>query len=353
MTTKTFYARGDSSSANNASLNATGTNKVPTTELVFSSGATGDILLDYAGGGFDPDTTVFVDGVERFFTVEFSGTLPHTNKLSNVNGEDLRGEEIAVITTDDGTRYFILTNGVTSFATMDDFPNGAHPIENVDNTNNVIICFARDTHIKTERGEVLVQDLKVGDLLATADDGFQPIRWITSRKFGFSDLLCHSEYRPIRIPQGFLGKGLPSADLTVSPLHRIAISSWASEMLFFTQEAMLAAKHLMENQSIEHPDIAAGVEYFHILLDSHQVVFANDLPTESLYPGDTAIASLTPSARESFESAFTEYSDDWKDYGPTARRVLTRYEANVLISHAGLDGIGAIDCCSAPLPIAA
>lgn len=114
---------------------------------------------------------------------------------------------------------------------------------------------------------------------------------------------------------------------------------------------MLATKHLMENQTIKHPDITTGVEYFHILLDSHQVIFANGLPTESLYPGDTAIASLTPSARQSLNKVFNNDNSD--DYGPTARRVLKQYEANMLISQAGLNGIGTIDCFTDPLAMAA
>jgi len=45
------------------------------------------------------------------FTVEFSGTLPITQRLANVNGQNLQGEEIVVITTEDGQRYFFLSSG--------------------------------------------------------------------------------------------------------------------------------------------------------------------------------------------------------------------------------------------------
>ena len=107
----TFYARGDNSSANNAAPNALGTNNVASTELEFTSAPGGDFVLEYNGGASDPDTVVLVDGVEMTFTVEFSGTLPTTNKLSNVNGEDLRGEEILVITTEDGLRGECSSNG--------------------------------------------------------------------------------------------------------------------------------------------------------------------------------------------------------------------------------------------------
>lgn len=336
MPTLTFYARGDSTSANNASLNAMGTNKVPTTELVFSSGTSGDLLLEYANGGFDPDTTVFVDGVERSFVVEFSGNLPSTNKLSNVNGEDLRGEEIIVITTDDGTRYFFLSNGTTSFATMDDFPNGAHPIQNVDNVNDVVICFARGSMIGTPVGEVPVESLKAGDVVITADGRTTRVAWVTKRAFDFMDLLFEPAYRPVTIPKGFLGTGYPHSDLTVSALHRIVVSSWVSELLFCEPEVMVAAKHLMQSAQSARVNLGDGVEYFHLMLDRHDVLIANGLPSESMFPGDQAIASLSEKSRRELECRFRNVHSDWSQYGPTARRVLTGYEAKLLIAYGGM-----------------
>jgi len=49
-----FWARGDSATANNASINSQGTNKVATTQLKFVSGPSGDLNLDHvSGGGID------------------------------------------------------------------------------------------------------------------------------------------------------------------------------------------------------------------------------------------------------------------------------------------------------------
>lgn len=71
MATISFFARGDSNTANNAALNAQNTNTTPTTEITFSSGASGNLLLEPNGGNTDPDTTVIVNGVEMSFTVKF------------------------------------------------------------------------------------------------------------------------------------------------------------------------------------------------------------------------------------------------------------------------------------------
>lgn len=41
-----------------------------------------------------------------------------------------------------------------------------------------VACFAADSAIDTKDGPVPVQDLRIGDLLRTADNGFQPVRVI-------------------------------------------------------------------------------------------------------------------------------------------------------------------------------
>ncbi|MGL4822623.1 MAG: Hint domain-containing protein, partial [Plesiomonas shigelloides] len=86
-------------------------------------------------------------------------------------------------------------------------------------------CFARGTMIRTENGEVAVEDLVAGDMVYTADRGYQPVRWIGSRRIGSAELMAFPKLRPIRIAAGALGEALPSKELVVSPQHRILISS--------------------------------------------------------------------------------------------------------------------------------
>lgn len=84
-----------------------------------------------------------------------------------------------------------------------------------------VVCFARDTLIQTISGQKPVQDLNVGDLIFTRDNGYQPIRWIGQRSYSGAALQDQSWLRPIKIRAGALGHGLPSLDLIVSPQHRI------------------------------------------------------------------------------------------------------------------------------------
>jgi len=235
---------------------------------------------------------VLVDGVSTTFTVEFSGTLPFTNKLSNVNGFDLRGEEIVVITTADGQRYFFLTNGTTSLATMDAFPNGAHTIENVDATTDILVCFVGGTLIRTPTGDVPVEQLRAGDLVLDAEGTPTVLRWISKRAVSLFEQLAEPDHRPIRIRKDAFGPGRPFADLCISPLHRILVDGWETELLFAEAEMFVAAKHLLNGSTITRPAVTAGVEYYHLLFDTHEVILANGLGSESLYPGEIAQAVI-------------------------------------------------------------
>lgn len=332
IVTTTFYARGDSSSANNSSLNAQGTNQVPVTTLEFQATAGGDIILEYNGGAADPDTVVLVDGVEMTFTVEFSGTLPFSNKLSNVNGEDLRGTEIMVITTSDGQRYFFSTDGSASFATMDDFPNGAHSIENVDTATDVLICFSAGTNIETPAGNVKVEDLRVGDLVTTLS-GPKPLRWIGVRHVSASQLQEKPHFRPVIIQKDALGAGHPTSDLSVSPNHRVLLSGWHMELTFATDAMLCAAKHLVNNTTITTDSDATSAEYYHLMFDEHEIVFSNGLATESLL-GDAMAATIGAAPAEyEFKELFGIRASLETQGKPAAYPSMRHYEAKMVHPH--------------------
>lgn len=335
MATISFFARGDSATANNSYLNATGNTQVPTTELVFDSGDTGDLVLDYNGGAVDPDTTVWVNGVEHNFTVEFSGTLPHSNKLSDVNGEDLRGEPITVVTIA-GQRYFFLENGA-SLATMDAFPNGAHAIQSYDTTTDVPVCFTRGVLIRTPEGEVPVETLTAGDLVETCEGNTRKVRWVSSRKVRRAELILSPEKRPVCIAADRFGPGMPESDLWLSPQHRVLVSGWQVELLFHDQEVFVAAKHLSSPEKDAEWDLDGGVEYYHILLDTHEAVVSNGMATESFFPGDEAVVSLRAEQRAEMQWSMPELGGDWGRYGPLSRQAINGAEARVLREFAGLE----------------
>ena len=335
-----FYARGDSSSANNSELNSQNTSTTPTTLLEFIPD--GDVILDTNGGLSDPDTLLSVNGgTPTTFTVEFYGYLPLISKLSNVNGYDLQGEPIVVI-TDDTTlqRYYFLANGQTLFpdlatmyATMDAMPNGAIAITAVDYNppGGVTICFARGSRIETpDRGLVPVEQLCAGDLVI-CETGPMPIVWVGSSNVSYTRLLAAPHLRPIKIAPGAIGDNLPAAEVNLSPNHRVVLDNWRISLAIGSERALCPAKHLVNNTTITRTLPAEGVEYFHILVDGHHIVSCEGLPCETLFTGPIALQSLEPAAREELETLFPHLRDETAiQMAPLALPELKAHEARAL-----------------------
>lgn len=83
--------------------------------------------------------------------------------------------------------------------------------------------------------------------------------------------------------------GLPSTDLLLSPQHRVLVSPGKRQLLSGATEALLPAKKLTSLPGVFVDEGVRAVTYFHILLEAHEVIYANDAPTESLYLGTSAL----------------------------------------------------------------
>jgi hypothetical protein len=334
-----LYARGDNSTANNASVNSQNTNTVPTTEIVFdvdpAAGEDGDFILEYNDGASDPDTLMYVDGVATTFTVEFSGLLPTTNNLSNVNGFDLRGEEIVVVTDDTtGQRYYMLTNSETlfssdeeMFATLDAIPNGSLAITTIDTATPITICFARGSRIDTPSGPCAIEKLQIGDHVLT-DTGPEPILWIGSRVLSAIDLIKSPSLRPIIVRKNALSPGYPSSDVILSPNHRLLLNDWRLELHFGLETALCAAKHLVDGKAVQSFMPTQGIEYFHIMLASHRTVTCEGLISETLYTGQNSLAAVSEESRAELLALFPDMFTENRP--PLVRPELGRYEASLV-----------------------
>ncbi len=158
--------------------------------------------------------------------------------------------------------------------------------------DSTVPCFAKHTLIETPSGPARIQDLRKGDQVLTLDQGEQTIRWVGSRKIGRKALMKTPKLRPIRIEAGSLGEGLPNRNLWVSPQHRMMLHSVIAERMFGTEEVFLPAHKLVGLPGIAVETDARGVEYFHLLLDRHQVILAEGAPTESLFTGPEALKNI-------------------------------------------------------------
>jgi len=288
----TFYARGDLSNAKNPVINPESLQTTPVTLIEFAQSDWDAILAAGTTGTF----TVYVDdgngglvAETHEYEIVLYGYLPKTKKFNGIGGQDLRGDQIAVIyDTTTGQRYFFLTDpeNNTSDAVMLDFGTGGVVLESV-----TVICFLRGTLIDTAGGPKPVEDLLAGDLVVT-DTGLLPIAWVGSRTHSLGELALNPRLVPITIAANAFGPGIPSAPLSLSPDHRVVLEGAEVELAMGAPRTFCAAKFLTGRPGVTQALPDADVEYFHILLSSHRILTANGLECESLSHGPRAREAL-------------------------------------------------------------
>ncbi|MDF0545411.1 Hint domain-containing protein [Sphingobium sp. H39-3-25] len=132
-----------------------------------------------------------------------------------------------------------------------------------------VICFAEATGINTPAGRVTVEQLNVGDLVFTASGEARTIKWIGELAARPARHPRPNEVNPVRICAGAFGPGLPERDVRLSPGHAVYVDG-----------VLVPVGQLINGATIVQ-DAVESVRYFHIELDSHDVIVAEGLPCES------------------------------------------------------------------------
>jgi hypothetical protein len=135
-------------------------------------------------------------------------------------------------------------------------------------------CFLRGTKILTTEGERKIEDLAVGDLLPTLFGGLRPVQWIGRYPMKKSDpsKAWVKDALPIRIARSALGPELPHADLYVTGGHSLLIDG-----------VLVPAEMLLNGTTItRYEPESDAMELFHIKLESHDVIYAEGAPVETL-----------------------------------------------------------------------
>lgn len=149
------------------------------------------------------------------------------------------------------------------------------------------VSFTRGTHITMASGEQRpIENLVVGDKVLTRDDGVQILRWIgqnTTRAVG--------DFAPIRIRAGALHN---ENDLLVSPDHRLFIYQRSDALGAGRSEVLVRARHLINGDTVTRAD-GGFVDYFQLLFDEHQIIYAEGIAAETLLV-DTRTRAALPDA---------------------------------------------------------
>lgn len=186
---------------------------------------------------------------------------------------------------------------------------------------NYVACFTRGTPIETPNGPKNVEGLIPGDQILTRDHGVQTLRWIASRT-----VAAKGDFAPVVFMPGAIGN---TSELTVSPQHRMLMGGWQCELLFGEAEVLAPATHLVNGDTIYRRE-GGDVTYFHLMFDQHEIVFSGGVESESFHPSGPALSSFDHATRTELMSLFPELAQSFQTYGPTARRVLRKYETRLL-----------------------
>lgn len=146
------------------------------------------------------------------------------------------------------------------------------------------VAFTRGTMITLGDGrQCPVEDLHPGDLVLTRNHGPQPLRWIGRRT-----VRAIGPYAPVVITKGTLSN---ESDLIVSQHQRLFVYQRGPDRLTDTAELLAKAVHLVDDETIF---VRAGgfVEYFHLVLDRHEIIYAECIPTESLLINEATLGQM-------------------------------------------------------------
>ena len=203
---------------------------------------------------------------------------------------------------------------------------------NFNNIENIIPCFTPGTLIDTDRGSVAVETLQAGDMVITRDGAAKPIRWIGTKQISSHGLRADPALQPVQIRAGALGGGLPLRDMRVSPQHRMLITGVRAELLFGEDEVLVSALHLVGSPGIDRLTCLT-VTYVHLLFDQHEIIRADGSWTESLQPGERALAGIGQDGCAELFSIFPELAQAaGRESYAAARLSLKGYEARALLS---------------------
>jgi Hint domain len=143
--------------------------------------------------------------------------------------------------------------------------NGVDVIENGDPA-----CYCRGTMILTDKGEVAVESLAIGDMVVTAAGAAKAVRWLGIRAVSsrFADPV---RAYPVRVRANAIDDNVPARDLLVSPDHALLIDG-----------NLIQAGALVNGTSIvREKNVPETFNYYHVELAEHDLILAENAPAET------------------------------------------------------------------------
>lgn len=137
-------------------------------------------------------------------------------------------------------------------------------------------CYLAGSLVYTDRGDVPVERLRIGDRVLTIGGTCKPIRWIGVTTIP-ARLIATPEAKraclPMIVRKGAIHENVPSHDLHIAPLHAMIANGRA-----------IPLASLANDLSIVQDDRVRDLVYHNVELETVDTIFVNRLPVLSLWP---------------------------------------------------------------------
>jgi hypothetical protein len=266
-------------------------------------GITATVAPDDDGSPADPDVSV---------TLYVGGD---TDPGGGLSVTQITGVAVAEVTSADGSASGLTLSGLqsdvnnaldsltfTGTRVGDYVLSGAGSAGQADTTGDSYVnletlhvaCYCPGSLILTDRGEVAVESLVIGDRLVTGSGEARALKWIGRRSYAGRFVAANRRLLPVCVKAGAMGAGLPRRDLWVSPLHAMVVEG-----------CLVPAGALVNGVSVVQAAEVEEVRYIHLELEEHSVIYAEGAASESFVDDDSramfqnahTFAELYPDAR--------------------------------------------------------
>jgi hypothetical protein len=270
--------------ANGGTLAIDGTELSNTGDILVSGGA-----LDVSGGGVDGGQTAPLPGgrivLEAGGDVAFSDAVARQSiafagagTLSFADPADV--SKVTISDFQDGGTILVpsVTDGEALLGRLDftGLPAGLAPgVVATANGAAIVLepaapCFARGTMLLTPAGYAPVETLRPGDRVVTHGGDVRMMRWVGWRAVDIAAHRRPESVHPIRILPHAFATGVPARTLRLSPDHAL-----------FLHGVLVPAKLLVNGATILRERRCQAVSYYHVELDRHDILIAENLAAES------------------------------------------------------------------------
>ncbi len=249
---------------------------------VYASAPT--ILVNFNGtNGQAPKGGLLIDALGNLFGTTSAGTSGSSAQYGSVfelqnNGTSYASTPLTLASFLGGTAGFAPESSLTVDKSGDLFgttyyggPTDYGTVFEVTNTGfATTACYREGTMLATPSGERAVETLRAGDLVITHSGAARPILWIGHRTIDCRTHASPTDVWPVRIHVDAFGEGLPVRDLFISPDHAV-----------FVDGVLIPARSLVNDVNVVQMPCDV-VRYFHVATETHDVVLAEGLPSETL-----------------------------------------------------------------------